>query len=288
MSVSPFSVLTAMSSATASVTQNQQLAMISQDLQNQLNRQLAAIQAPTDPVTVNASKQQLAALQAQQTSVSKFETLFGNNNSLYADMTTQLTLMTKAVTNNDSSGFDNALSALNTDLTDVTVPTWNPLFQNDGVAQLKNNGITIQSSASYDLSTTAGQNAATADITTLQNTLTSIMKVNGNNQTVAASELTAVTGKLTALQTYQSNLANAQSQAVAQQTQTLTQNMQNQLHLIELNLGQTNQASAMLNTMLNPPSPQTSVFGALASAVGQTAKGAETALGNTPILSLFA
>ena len=238
---------------------------------------------------VNASQQQIASLQAQQKTVSAAETLFGTNGSLLADMTSQLTKMTSAITNNDSNSFDNALSAIKTDLTDVGLPTWNPLFQSDGVAQLKNNGITIQSAASYNLSTTAGQNAATSDVTSLQNLLTGIMKVNGSNQTVAASETAALNGKVIALQTYQSDQQNAQSQKVAQETQTLTANMSNQLHLIELNLGQTSTAAATLSAALNPPTTQTSVFGVLSGAVGETAKSAETSLGSNPaILSLFA
>ena len=285
----PFAVLQSISQATASMTQSQQLANIAQDLQNQLNRQLAALQPPTDQVSINLSQNRINALQAQQKTVSSLETQFGNNGNVLSDMSNQLNLMAQAVTNSDGTAFDNALSALNTDLTDLTPPSWNVLFQSDGIAQLKTNGINIQSSATYDLTTPAGQAAATADVTAVQNQLQTIITLNGGNQTVAASQITALNGQINALQSLQLQQQTAQSQAVAQQTAQLQANMQNQLHLIELSLGQANQLSTALSAALNPPKPINSVFGALVNSVGLTAAGVETQLGQNPaILSLFA
>src|SRR5262249_9469843 len=83
------------------LTQNQQLAEISQDLSNQLNRQIAALQKPVDQVSINFSQQQINSLAAQQKTVSGIETTFGNNGSLLADMTSQLATMAQAVTNSD-------------------------------------------------------------------------------------------------------------------------------------------------------------------------------------------
>jgi hypothetical protein len=285
----PFSVLQSISQATASMTQSQQLAHIAQDLQNQLNRQLAALQPQTDQVSVDLSQHRINALQAQQKTISSLETVFGNNGNLLSDMSNQLNLMAQAATNGDGAAFDNALSALNTDLTDLTPADWNPLFQSDGIAPLKTNGINIQSSATYDLTTPAGQAAATADVTALQNQLQTIIRINGGNQTVAASQITALNGQISALQNMQFQQQTAQSQAIAQQTARLQQNMQNQLHLIELSLGQTNQLATALGASLKPPQPVTSVFGALVGSVGQTAAGVEQQLGSNPaILSLFA
>ena len=285
----PFSVLQSISQATASMTQSQQLAHIAQDLQNQLNRQLAALQPQTDQVSVDLSQHRINALQAQQKTISSLETVFGNNGNLLSDMSNQLNLMAQAATNGDGAAFDNALSALNTDLTDLTPADWNPLFQSDGIAPLKTNGINIQSSATYDLTTPAGQAAATADVTALQNQLQTIIRINGGNQTVAASQITALNGQISALQNMQFQQQTAQSQAIAQQTARLQQNMQNQLHLIELSLGQTNQLATALGAALKPPQPVTSVFGALVGSVGQTAAGVEQQLGSNPaILSLFA
>jgi hypothetical protein len=285
----PFTVLQSIAQATASMTQSQQLANIAQDLQNQLNRQLAAIQPATDQVSIDLSQNRINGLQAQQKTISGLETQFGNNGSLLADMTNQLNLMSQAVTNSDGNSFDNALSALSTDLDDVTPPAWNPIFQSDGTTQLKNAGITIQSSATYDLSSPSGQAAATADVTALQNTLQTIIAVNGANQTVAASQLTALNGQINSLQSLQYQQQTAASQAVAQQTAQLQQNMQNQLHLIQLNLGKSSQLATALSAALNPPQPINSVFGALMNSVGQTASNAETQLGQNPaILSLFA
>jgi hypothetical protein len=285
----PFTVLQSIAQATAAMTQSRQMANISQDLQNQLNRQLAAIQPATDQVSINLSQNRINLLQKQQTTISNLETQFGNNGSLLADMTNQLNLMGQAITNNDSNGFDNGLSALSTDLDDITPPAWNPIFQSDGTTQLKNAGITIQSSATYDLSSPSGQAAATADVTALQNTLQTILAVNGANQTVAASQLTALNGQISSLQSLQYQQQNAASQSVAAQTAQLQQNMQNQLHLIQLNLGKSSQIATALSAALNPPQPVNSVFGALANAVGESASTAETQLGQNPaIMSLFA
>jgi hypothetical protein len=281
--------LQSIAQATASMTQSQQLAMIAQDLQNQLNRQIAALQPPSDQVSINLSQKRINALQAQQKTISGLETQFGNNGNLLSDMSNQLNLMAQAVGNSDGTAFDNALSALNTDLTDLTPPDWNVLFQSDGIAQLKTNGINIQSSAAYDLTTPAGQAAATADVTAVQNQLQTIITLNGGNQTVAASQITALNGQISALQSLQLQQQTAQSQAVAKQTAQLQANMQNQLHLIELSLGQTSQLSTALSAALNPPKPINSLFGALVNSVGQTAAGVETQLGQNPaVLSLFA
>jgi hypothetical protein len=286
----PFSTLQSLSAATATMTQNQQMANIAQDLQNQLNRQLAAIQPTTDQVSIDISQNRINGLQAQQKTISGLETQFGNNGSILTDMTAQLNLMTQAISKGDNTAFDNALSALNTNYTILTPPAWNPIFQNDGVAQFKMAGaINIQSSATYDLSTQAGQDAATADITNVQNLLQGFIKVNGANQTVAASQLTALNGQISSLQTIQFQQQTASQQAVQQQTNILTQNMQNNLHLIQLSLGNSSQLATALSAALNPPQAVNSVFGALTNSIGQTAAGVEKQLGQMPaVMSLFA
>ncbi len=187
-------------------------------------------------------------------------------------MTNQLNLMSQAVTNSDGNSFDNALSALNTDLDDSSrrrpgIPFSSPTVRPNSRMPASR----IQSSATYDLSTPSGQAAATADVTTLSNTLQTIITVNGANQTVAASQLTALNGQINSLQNLQYQQQTAASQAVAQQTAQLQQNMQNQLHLIQLNLGKSSQLATALSAALNPPQPINSVFGALMNSVGQTA-----------------
>ena len=151
------------------------------------------------------------------------------------------------------------------------------------------NGFSIQSSASYDLSSPSGQAATTTDVTNATNLIENIIKINGSNQTTASAEGASLNGKISALQNMLTQEQNSATQEVTQKTQQLQVNEQNQLHLIELNMGKTGQTSAMLNSILNPPTQITSVFGALSNAVGETAKTAETQLGQTPaVLSLFA
>ena len=150
-------VLYQMAQNQAALTQNQQLAEISQDLQNQLNRKISSLQTPVDQISVNVSQQQINSLQAQQKAVSGLETTFGTNGSLLSDLSSQVNLMSQAATAGNSSAFDNALSAATTDVSDLGVASYNPIFQYDGVSALKTNGLGIQSSASYDLSTAPGQ-----------------------------------------------------------------------------------------------------------------------------------
>jgi hypothetical protein len=285
----PFSTLQSVAESMSKVTQNQQMAMIAQGLQNQLNRQLAAIQPPTDQVSINLSQNRINALQKQQKTISSLETQFGNNGSILSDMANQLNLMVQAIGNGDSTAFDNALSALNTNYTILTPPAWNPIFQNDGTGQFKMaGGINIQSSATYDLSTQAGQDAATADITNVQNLIQGMIKVNGANQNVAESQLTALNGQINSLQSLQFQQQTASQQAVQKQTAQLTQNMQNQLHLIQLSLGQSTSLATAVSAALNPPQPINSVFGALSNSIGQTAAGAVKQLGQMPaVMSLF-
>src|SRR5262245_11878069 len=102
----PFSTLQSISKATASMTQNLQMANIAQDLQNQLDRQLAAIQQPTDQVSIDISQNRINALQSQQKTVSSLETQFGNNGSILSDMANQLNLMAQATGKSDNTAFD--------------------------------------------------------------------------------------------------------------------------------------------------------------------------------------
>lgn len=274
----------------AALTQNQQLAEISQDLQNQANQKIAALQGdPVDQVSVNYSQSQINNLQKQQSTVSALETTFSKNGEVLSDMTSQLSTMAQAASSGDGTSFDNALSALTTDLSILAVPASNPLFQNDGINALKMSGFSIQSSASYNLSTPSGQAAATADVTTAQNLVQGILKTNGSNQTIAGSQVTALNDQITALQSLQTQQQTDASQATEKQIQQLQTNMQNQLHLIQLNMGGTSQLATEISQALNPPQPVTSVFGALSNSVGESATTAETQLGQTPaILSLFA
>ncbi len=290
---SPLTVLFDTAKATASETQAIQIGYITKDMQNQLTKQIAALQAPTDQVSINYSQNQIANLMTQQKTVMALGTVFGQNANTLGDMLSQITLMTSAANNGDSTGFDNALSAANTDLTNLTPAAYNGLFRPDGITALKTNGLAINSSATYDLSTGAGQTAALADLTTAQNLVNRIFGVTSSNQTVAGSQSAALTGQIGALQSLQTQAQTANAASIAQQTQTLQTNMQNALHLIELNLGSANQTANMLSAAMNPPTAVNSVFGALQQSAATAAtpvasRAAATAQQAPAIMSLFA
>ncbi len=290
--VSPFTVLTQTAQATASETQKIQIAQITQDLQNETNQQIAALQAPTDQVSVNYSQQQINALMAQQKTISGLETRYGSNANILADLTNQLAKMAGAATAGNSTSFDNARTAATTDLNDLAVIAYNPLFQADGIASLKTNGLGVNSSASYNLSTPAGQAAAGAAVAAAQTLFSSSFKTTSANQTLAASQSTALNGQISALQTLESQTENAQTTQIATETQQLQTNMQNQLHLIELNIGDSGELATEIFNAANPPQPVSSVFGELetAAVTAATPAGSSTNQPSAPaaILSLFA
>jgi hypothetical protein len=290
---SALSVLISTAKATASETQQIEMQNISNDLQNQLTRQVAALQAPVDQVSINYSQSQIANLLTQQKAVTSLQTQFGSNANILSDMLSQITTMTSAATNGDSTGFDNALSAANTDLTDLTPTAYNPIFTSDGVGLLKKNGLGVNSSASYDLSTPAGQTAASADVAAAQSLVNGIFKITTANQTLAGSQVTALNGQINALQTIENQAQNANATSVATQTAQLQTNMQNQLHLIQLSMGNSSEIATMLAAAENPPGPVTSVFGALsASATAVATEGTANSTSTAPqapaIMSLFA
>ena len=286
-------ILISTAKATSGETQQRQIANISKALTDQLNKKVAALQPPVDQVSITYSQSQIAALMKQQNTVVGLQTRFGNNANILSDALSQITLMTSAVTNGDSTGYDNALSAANTDLSILTPAGYSYLFQNDGIAALKNNGLGLNSAASYDLSTQGGQDAATADLTATQKLVNGIFNVTTANQTLAGSQVTALNGRISALQTAQTAAQTKNAAAVAKQTQQLQQNMQNQLHLIELRLGNSSSTATMLNAALHPASPVTSVFGAIAQSAITTAtpiasRASQTATQSPAIMSLFA
>jgi hypothetical protein len=288
---SPLSVLASTSQKASQALQQIQFKQIEAVMQDQLGQKLLALQPPVDQVSIDYSQSQIDSLQTQQTAISKAGTQFGQNGLILSDLSTQLTNLSTAAANGDSAGFDAALDAANGDIGNLGVVDFNPIFQNDGVANLKNNGLGVQSSATYDLSTPAGQSAAATDISNAQTLVNNIMTMTTSNQVVGGSQSTALNGQISALQNFIKQQENASNAQVAAQTKQLTQNMQNQLHIIELNLGKTSQVATALGKMLVPSGqePKTTVYSSLQNAIGQTASNAQFQMNTTPpIMSLFA
>lgn len=244
-------------------------------VQNQLNAQfqqkIAAAQANnTDSAQESFLQVQISGLGAQKAAFSQLQTQYGTNANILADVTLQLNTASTAATNGDSAGFDSAIQNANADIANLTAVQLNPAFQVDGVATLKTNGIGIQSSAAYGLSTQAGQQAAIAAITSTQTQIAQVTQVTTDNQTLAGSETTALSSQVESLTNTLQNDQFSQSVQLAATTLQLKTQLNTQLRLIEFNLGNTQSVSTTLQNQeqnlsneFNAPAPGSllSIFG---------------------------
>lgn len=290
-SLSTTTALTVLAQAAANNVQQSQKVEIDQidgRMQDRLNQEIAALQNTGDSPSITIWQSQLTQLQQQNSALTAAQTQYSNNGDTLSAIQTQLAAMQTAAANGDSTGFDNALSEANIYVGNLTVVTPTPPLQADGVLGLKGAGLGIQDSASYDLSTTAGQTAAETAVNSAQALIGQIFAITTNNVLVAGSVSTNLADQYnTVSATVQQAQQNDQAQ-ISTETQNLTQQTQDQEHLIELALGNTTQLSSVLSSLENPPTTTTSAFDVLSNAVGATAS-SYTSQGTTPpILSLFA
>jgi hypothetical protein len=281
------SVLAQASATMKQLVQKQQINLISVQLQKQLNRKIAALQNNTDTSVIDFTQSQLDNANKQLSAVTATQQKYAANATTLSNVTTQLTAMQTAVANGDAAAFDTALDAANTAVNQLLAITLTPPYQADGVASLKSNGLGIDSSSSYDLSTPSGQAAAQAIVQSAQDLVNSVSQRTTNNNTVATTNVTALSGQVNALNTHLKSLQDDQQAAsTAQITQMMAQE-QNQLHLIELALGNSQMLSDALAKASTPPQPIQSVFGVLTSAIGGSSSPYGTQQSAPAILSLL-
>lgn len=240
-------------------------------LNAQFQKKIAALQASNDSSAKDDFlKVQISQLSQQRATYSKLQTQYGQNANILSDITAQIIAMQNAVSAGDSATFDGALSTANADVTYLSVAQDNGTMQPDGVPQLKLNGLGVQSSASYDLSTPAGQAAAIADLQNASNLINQVYAATTGNQTVAGSQVTALGSQVS---TFNSTLENDQFNQAANvtiETLKLKTQLNTQVHLIQLNFANAQTAGASLQKQqlalqatLAPPPPGTifSIFG---------------------------
>lgn len=240
-------------------------------LNAQFQKKIAALQASNDSSAKDDFlKVQISQLSQQRATYSKLQTQYGQNANILSDITAQIIAMQNAVSAGDSATFDGALSTANADVTYLSVAQDNGTMQPDGVPQLKLSGLGVQSSASYDLSTPAGQAAAIADLQNASNLINQVYAATTGNQTVAGSQVTALGSQVS---TFNSTLENDQFNQAANvtiQTLKLKTQLNTQVHLIQLNFANAQTAGASLQKQqlalqatLAPPPPGTifSIFG---------------------------
>jgi hypothetical protein len=286
--LNPFGLLASTAQIQAQTTQKIQLAAITNSLQNEVNRKIAVLQGSQDQVSINLTASRIKALTAQQGAYSAVQSQYGNNTNNLGDLGQQLIAATVAANNGDNQAFDDAITAANTDLSNLTPATYNAIFQPDGITQLKANGLSVDTAASYDLSTPEGQAAAVAAVTAAANLVQPVSAATSANQTLAGSKVQELNGQVNALQTLQSQTQNASSAAITAQIAQLQTNMQNQIHLIQLNLSKTSQLAQSIISQTTPIATQSSAFSVLASNATLTAGTNSAATSSNAILSLFA
>ena len=157
-------------------------------------------------------------------------------------------------------------------------------ISSDQVSSLIQNGLGIGDSASYDLTTPAGQAAAEAAVASAQTSVGQVFTRITSNELVANDAAAALTSQINNLNNQSQQLSAADQTRITNETNQLTQQATDQEHLIELNLGSSSATARMVAAATNPPQPYTSVFQALQAAV--TTNGTQTAA--PAILSLLA
>jgi hypothetical protein len=257
-------------------------------IEKQLQQKIAALPSVADNSFLTVTQAQLTHVNNQFKTNATLTSQFGTNGNLLTDINKQLDAMHTAAANGDSANFDQALSLVKNDIGNLVVVSNTSTFQPDQILPLKSNGLNIQSSASYDLSTPAGQAAASADLNTAQQQINQILSITTNNQLVAGSVATALSSQINSLTQAAQQIKTDSDTSIATQTAQLTQLAQNQEHLIQLALGNTTQLSTALASMATIAAPPTSPFGVLTNAVGATASSITPSQVSSAILSLLA
>jgi len=228
--------------ATAALNQ-QRLQLIQTDLTNSYQTKITAAQALGNPTPAqNAEQAQINTLTEQATVFNTAETQYGTNANVFANMSAQLTTLQTAASAGDSQTFDITLSQAISDVDNLRVVGFNPVFQNDGVATLKGAGLGIRSSSSYNLATSQGKAAALAAIAQAQQQVSASATATTQNQSEAGTQVQALSQIINTLTASLQQSQVAQITESTQQVADLQQQLQNQLHLVELNLGNSSAA----------------------------------------------
>jgi hypothetical protein len=238
--------LAQIASAGAQTQSQEQLSIIGNRMTAQLNQKIAQLQAQANDPMIPILQQQSAVLSQQQTSYATAQSQLVANGGPIDDLDTQLNTMATAAAASDSATFDLALSTANTDLANLNAVQPLPGFQPDGAANLKTNGLGVQTSAGYDLSTPAGQAQAAADISAAQTAVSQLSTMTTQNTQIAISVDQALSTQIGALEDQVTSLETSQTTSAVTQIQTLQTQTQTQFHLIELAMGSAGNTGSML------------------------------------------
>jgi hypothetical protein len=259
------------------------LKLIGQQITAQLNKKIAQLKDQSQDPTIPLLQQQATTLSQQKTAYDQALVQIGDNGTTLGDLSLQLGNLANAASQGDSTGFDQALSAANTDVAILqVVPPLAGLLP-DGLNSLLSKGLGIQSSATYNLSTPAGQAQASAAIQATQSLVQQIAGTNTTNQEIGSSISQSFGGQLSAISDQISNKQNDELTAAATQVDKLNQQAKTEFHLIELQLGNVGQTGSILSNAQNAnniaPPP-----GSVISLLVGNSSGAALPVANLPLL----
>ncbi len=259
------------------------LKLIGKQITAQLNKKIDQLKEQAQDPKIPLLQQQEAALNGQKSGYDQALTQLGTNGTTLGDLSIQLSNLANAAAQGNSATFDQALSAANTDLGVLQIiPALAGLLP-DGVNSLKSNGLGIQSSATYNLSTTTGQAQASADVQAAQNLVKQIASTNTTNQEIGTSISQSFGTQITGISDQINNKQTAILTDGAAQVAKLNQQAKTEFHLIELQFGDVPQTGSILSSAQNAHNiapPPGSVISVL---VGNNS-GSALAVANLPTL----
>lgn len=241
--------LAAVNAANAASQTNNRLTLIQNDINAQLNQKIAQLQQQAQDPAVTILQQQESTLNTQLNTYQNAEQQVAGNNSTLGDLSLQLSDLAVAAQSGDASTFDQTLAAAQNDVDSLQVVSFTPGLQPDGIASLKYAGLGIQASGSYDLSTPSGQAQALAAVQAAQATVQQITTTSTLNQQITASIQQSLQTQISGISTQVANLQQTELTDAQTQIANLQQQAQEEYHLIEMNLGNTNNAASVLTSL---------------------------------------
>ena len=228
------------------------LQLIGHQLTAQLNKKIAQLKDQAQDPMLPILQGRVSSLSNQKAPYSTALDQMSGNNSAISDMKIQLGNASLAASLGDASGFDQALAAAQSDVDILGVVANLPGFQPDGIGNLKLNGLGIQSSSAYDLSTAAGQAQAMADIQNAQDAIDQIFAFATQNQAIATTISQLIDSQVADLNDQVSSRQQSEVTDAANQITQLKQQTQTQFHLMELAFGSIAQPASVLDSSHNP------------------------------------
>jgi len=244
------------------------LQLVGQQLTARLNKKIAQLKDQAQDPMLPVLQGRVSSLNNQKAPYSTALDQMSGNNSAISDMKIQLGNASLAASLGDAAGFDQAMAAAQSDVDILGVVPNLPGFQPDGIGNLKLNGLGIQSSSVYDLTTAAGRAQAIADVQGAQNTIDQIFAFTTQNQAIATTISQLIDSQVSDLNDQISSRQQSEVIDAANQIARLQQQTQTQFHLVELAFGAIAQPATALATSRTPAAggsaPLTSILDTLA------------------------